>query len=94
MLENVPINQNPSPIRSLEEARNWFVEEGVPVCEWARSQGFKPAQVYAVLSGRARGRWGVSHRVAVALRIKIGRCNAHLGCGDIIASKEPGGNLS
>ena len=38
---------------------------------WARNNHFPPAVVYSVLSGRTCGRRGTSHRVAVALGLKL-----------------------
>jgi gp16 family phage-associated protein len=57
-------------LRTVDEARAWLDRHGVSVSEWARAHGFPPTVVFAVLSGRTRGRWGQAHRVAVALRIK------------------------
>ena len=58
------------PTRSLEQAKAWFRAEGVSVRQWAKSQGFEPGEVYALLNGRTRGYRGNAHRVAVALRVK------------------------
>lgn len=56
--------------RTLEEVRAWFVANGLTVREWAKQSGFTPEQVYAVLAGRARGRHGAAHEIAIALRLK------------------------
>lgn len=56
--------------RSLPEVRAWFVAHGLTVREWAKQFGFTPEQVYAVLSGRARGRHGAAHEIAIALGLK------------------------
>jgi len=53
--------------RTREQANEWFRETGTPVTTWAREHGFPPAVVYALLSGRTRGRRGTAHRAAVAL---------------------------
>lgn len=58
------------PTRSLDQAKAWFRAEGVSVREWAKSQGFEPGEVYALLNGRTRGYRGNAHRVAVALGVK------------------------
>jgi gp16 family phage-associated protein len=60
------------PPRTVAEARRWFELTGEPVSAWARAHGFQPAVVYALLSGRTRGRRGHAHRAAVALGIKRG----------------------
>jgi gp16 family phage-associated protein len=56
--------------RSLAEARNWFELSGGTVAGWAKAHGFQPAVVYALLSGRTRGRRGEAHRAAVELGLK------------------------
>lgn len=56
--------------RTPEEAKAWLERHGVTASEWARSHGFAPAVVFALLSGRTRGRHGAAHRAAVALGLK------------------------
>ena len=55
---------------SLEEAKKRFELEGMTITSWAESRGYKPADVYAVLSGRIKGKHGCAHRIAVDLRLK------------------------
>jgi len=55
---------------SLEDVRQWFDREGVTVQDWALAHSFRPENVYAVLSGRTRGRRGEAHRIAVELGLK------------------------
>lgn len=57
-------------LKSPEEAREWFERHGVPVTDWARAHGFDPAVVFALLSGRTRGRRGMAHHAAIALGLK------------------------
>lgn len=57
-------------LRTASEARAWLDRHGVTATEWARANGFQRTVVFSVLSGRAQGRRGEAHRVAVALRIK------------------------
>jgi gp16 family phage-associated protein len=59
-----------SPARSVQEAREWFEVTGLTVTQWAHDHGFPPSVVYALLSGRTRGRRGHAHRAAVALGLK------------------------
>lgn len=59
-------------LRSRREVLDAFESGGLKVSDWAREHGFKREHVYAVLSGRARGRWGEAHAVAVALGLKRG----------------------
>lgn len=56
--------------RTLQETREWFDETGTTVTDWARAHGFPAATVYALLSGRTRGRRGAAHAAAVALGLK------------------------
>jgi len=56
--------------QSRRELKAWFEANGLSVTEWAEERGFQRAQVYAVLSGRAAGRRGEAHRIAVALGLK------------------------
>ena len=59
---------------SVADVRQRFEDAGVSVSEWASANGLSPAVVYALLSGRVRGRRGEAHRAAVALGLKKGRC--------------------
>ncbi len=59
-----------SRARTVEEARAWFEGTGQTVTQWAEDHGFSASVVYALLSGRTRGRRGDAHRAAVALGLK------------------------
>lgn len=64
---------------SLEAKRAEFYLQGQTIAEWARAHSFRQELVYAVLSGRAKGIRGESHRVAVALGLKsvsVDACDA------------------
>ena len=54
----------------LVELRQYFVEDGVSVAEWARQRNFSLPLVYSVLKGKSRASRGESHRIAVALGLK------------------------
>ena len=41
--------------------------KGMTIAEWARTNGFKETNVYAVISGRSRGFYGESYKIAVRL---------------------------
>ncbi|MGN7160155.1 DNA-binding protein [Sphingomonas sp. SAFR-052] len=58
------------PARALT-AREQFTASGTNVSEWARERGFSLTLVHQVLSGRRRCIRGESHRIAVALGIKV-----------------------
>ncbi|WP_249938039.1 DNA-binding protein [Variovorax sp. 3P27G3] len=57
-------------VRTAEQVAAWFARNGITVTSWARENGFDPKIVYALLSGRTRGRHGKSHAAAVALGMK------------------------
>jgi gp16 family phage-associated protein len=61
---------NSQNLRTREEVRAWFDAQGLTVSAWARTKGFAVEQVYAVLAGRARGKRGECHRIAIELGIK------------------------
>lgn len=56
--------------RTAEQATQWFLSNGITISSWALENGFDTKIVYALLSGRTRGRRGRSHAAAVALGIK------------------------
>lgn len=57
-------------VRTLQEAQQWFVDQGMAVSAWAQSHGFTTPLVYAVLHGRRKCLRRQSHRIAVALGLK------------------------
>ena len=61
--------------KTLDEVKEWFFREGLPVTEWAKAHGFRPEAVYALLAGRTVGRRGQAHRAAIALGLKRGTAN-------------------
>lgn len=60
-------------LRSPVQVQTWFRESGVSVVEWAAQNGFNPALVYAVMTGKRKCFRGESHRIAVALGMKGSR---------------------
>jgi gp16 family phage-associated protein len=59
-------------VKTLEQVKAEFERRGETVAHWARKHGFAINHVRAVLSGKAKGRWGESHKIAVTLEIKDG----------------------
>lgn len=57
-------------VLSANEVKSWFDASGTTVTDWAKAHGFPREIVYALLSGRIRGRRGMAHEAAVALRLK------------------------
>lgn len=63
--------QVPTPkLRSPEDARRWFVDNGVTATAWAKKYGFKRHIVIDLLHGRLKGKYGEAHRAAIALGLK------------------------
>ncbi|NCA71904.1 MAG: DNA-binding protein [Sphingobacteriia bacterium] len=56
--------------KSASEVRIEFRRAGVTIQEWAHANGYPPADVYALLSGRTRGHRGKAHEIAIRLGIK------------------------
>jgi gp16 family phage-associated protein len=53
-----------------EQLKAKFVREGRTFSEWARQNGFPPVEVYKVVNGLSKGRWGRGHDIAVKLGLK------------------------
>lgn len=65
-------------IRTREQVRLDFDRQGISLALWARSHGYTEYQVSDVLRGKAQGRRGISHNVAVELGLKEGSVNPAL----------------
>ena len=57
-------------VKTAEEVRAWFDRHGTTVSDWARANGFDPAVVLNLLSGRTAGRRGMAYQAAVALGLR------------------------
>lgn len=60
----------PSALPKAEQVKRGFLARGKAIAEWAAENGFKKANVYAVLDGRCKGNRGEAHQIAVALGLK------------------------
>ncbi len=60
----------PQRLRTPEQVRRWFVENGISQAEWSRKHGFSHLVVRDLLRGKRQGVRGEAHRAAVALRLK------------------------
>ena len=56
--------------RTGAEVKAIFAAHGQSIAGWARSNGYRPSDVYQVLDGRAKGRRGRSHEIAAKLGMK------------------------
>ena len=59
-------------MKTLEQVKTEFNRRGETVAHWARKHKFEIDHVRSVLSGKAKGCWGESHKIAVTLGIKDG----------------------
>lgn len=57
-------------LAAAREIKRGIMARGVNMAEWARERGFSPQHVYDVLNGRAVGRRGNAHEIAVQLGLK------------------------
>lgn len=59
-----------------EQFKATFVKDldaqGITISDWARNNGFPVTAVSQVLNGQRKGRYGLSHRISVALGLKAG----------------------
>lgn len=66
----------PAPaVLTGDEVRAHFVYRGLTMSQWARERGYDPGAVSDVICGKAKGRRGVSHDIAVELGMKVGVLN-------------------
>jgi gp16 family phage-associated protein len=61
--------------KSHAEVRQEFIDAGLSIKDWARTHGFSPWVVYALLSRKSPAVRGEMHRAAVQLGIKRGRAS-------------------
>jgi gp16 family phage-associated protein len=59
-------------ILTAAEALDKLDKAGLSIAEWARRHQVNVTAAYDVLAGRATGRYGERHRVAVLLGMKAG----------------------
>ncbi|MFC0155078.1 DNA-binding protein [Xanthomonas dyei] len=56
--------------RSPDQARQWLEANGITVSAFARQNGVDRSVVHDLLRGRSQGKYGESHKAAVALGLK------------------------
>ncbi|WP_229694903.1 DNA-binding protein [Xanthomonas oryzae] len=56
--------------RSPDQARQWLGANGITVSAFARQNGVERSVVHDLLRGRSQGKYGESHKAAVALGLK------------------------
>lgn len=60
-------------MKTLRQVLEQLNRDGITISEWSRVHGFKAGQVRDVLRGKAKGRYGAAHDIAVAMGLKEGR---------------------
>ena len=71
-----PEMNNLDSAKSIQEVRDWMESRGLTVIDWANEYGFNPSNVYRVLNGISKCKRGESHRIALALGLKIEKTDA------------------
>lgn len=59
-------------LKTGQEVKDEFARCGLSIRSWAAANGFKKEDVYAVLDGRNKAKYGQAHAIAVALGMKNG----------------------
>lgn len=59
-------------MKTRQQVLKAMERSGVTVAAWAREHGYRADQVRDVLRGKAKGRFGAAHEIAVRLQIKAG----------------------
>jgi gp16 family phage-associated protein len=59
-------------VKTPKEVKEEFVRAGISVGAWAKQNGFTRQDVYAVLNGYNKAKYGKAHAIAVALGLKEG----------------------
>ncbi|WP_049044378.1 DNA-binding protein [Acinetobacter bereziniae] len=57
-------------LKTPEQVKKEFLDNGIPVSDWAAKNNFVPQEVYKVLNGQSKGNFGRAHKIAVALGLK------------------------
>lgn len=57
-------------MKTADQVKCDFIARGVTIAKWAEDHGYNYFTVCAVLNGALKGRYGISHRIAVDLGLK------------------------
>lgn len=55
-----------------EQFKQDLLAKGQTISQWARDHGYTPRQASLVLNGQVKGRYGISHEIAVNMGLKEG----------------------
>ena len=53
-----------------DQVKDQFQQRGQTFAEWARNNGYRVNDVYRVLNGQAKAKFGRGHEIAVKLGLK------------------------
>ncbi|MCP1375351.1 DNA-binding protein [Dyella lutea] len=54
-----------------DQVRNRLRSQGKTLTEWAVEHGYRRQDVYRVMGGQSKARFGLGHEIAVALGLKV-----------------------
>lgn len=57
-------------MKTADQVKQDFIVQGITIAKWAEEHGYNLFTVYRVLDGSLKGRYGISHRIAVDLGLK------------------------
>lgn len=60
----------PPKVYSPEQVKQRLRMQGITITQWAEARGYPRQEVYRVLNGQNKGRFGRGHEIAVALGMK------------------------
>ena len=55
---------------TAEQVKTIFRQQGITFTSWAEENGYTRNEVYRVLNGQTKARYGKSHEIAVKLGLK------------------------
>lgn len=55
---------------TIEKLKENFEKDGKTFAQWARQNGYKPRDVWLVIGGQNKARYGKGHEIAVKLGLK------------------------
>lgn len=58
--------------KTTEQIKAEFYEKGITLASWSKENGYRPQDVYRVIGGFTKGKYGKAHDIAVKLGLKEG----------------------
>lgn len=55
---------------TADQVKTLFRQRGITFTQWAKENGYSRYEVYRVLNGQTKARYGKSHEIAVKLGLK------------------------